>query len=363
LRVCQVIDRLRGGGQERVAAQLAVGLRDYVDLTALAATRSGGDYEGMLAGRDVATFVGTRRSRWDVQTWLAMGRWLRKNQIEVLHTHSPGSLRAAIHLSRLFRLRAPIVSHIQMLPPPGAFRDTAVRWHIASRPDVAWSLVTNEELRDYLVHRCGYDARRVEVLANPVSFAEWDQSAPVHEERDPTVVMLAQWRPQKDHATAISAAARVRDMGIPARWVFVGEEDEELCRAARQQIADEGLADRVSIAGRRTDIPSLLRDADVGVLATRFEGMPVAMVEYAAAGLPSVVSSVEGTRDWIARHDGIIGVPPEDPVALASAVSSLLKDKGRRDALGEIARTQMKAVADLPVVLERVLHVYGRVSS
>lgn len=366
MRVLQVIDHLVGGGQERVAAELAAALVGQVEYSACLATRGGGDYEPMVRDAGAGLFLGGRTSRTDVRSWGRMLRWVRGQRFDVVHVHNPGSLPAMAAFQKVPGVSFKLVMHLQMLTDPAEqHRADTERWHRRHRDAVAAAIVTNSGLRDYLIDDAGYAPEKVHVVVNPVDFAAWDRAAAVPapdpawpDDDRPTVVMVAQWRAQKDHPVALQAARRVKDRGFDARWVFIGTEDPELTGPARATIAALGLQDDVVIAGRRSDVPALLRRADVGVLATHYEGLPVALIEYCAAALPSVVSEVDGTHDQIAPEDGIIGVPEGDVQALADRVSELLADDQRRIELGRRAHESMLRQADTPVVVGQVRAIY-----
>ncbi|GIW56811.1 MAG: hypothetical protein KatS3mg082_3215 [Nitrospiraceae bacterium] len=148
MRVCQVIDRFSGGGQERVAVELARILVGHVGVSAALATRSSGDYELLLRESQVVVFCGNRRHRYDLFGWARIGRWLRRMRFDVVHAHSSGSLMAAVLLKRLFRLRYAVVLHLQMLPAPGtAWRAQAIKMLRYARPAVSFSFTTNPALR------------------------------------------------------------------------------------------------------------------------------------------------------------------------------------------------------------------------
>lgn len=365
MRVCQVIDRLSGGGQERVAVDLARGLLGSVDLSAVLATRAGGDYETVFGDLPVSLFVAVRSRRTDPIAWARIYRWLRRQRFEILHTHSPGSLAAAIRLRRLPGLSYRIVAHLQMLPPQGTpFREFAERWYRSAASEVDAAFVTNDHLRSFLVDTCGYTPTSVRIMMNPVDFSRWQSEKELDVSGSRCqVVMVAQWRKQKDHATAIRAARLVADRGRDVQWVFVGEEDHELTTEARTLIRTLGLGDVVQIAGRRTDIPGLLAESDIGLLATHSEGLPVAVLEYGASGLPSIVTQVEGTEMLIGSEHGVLGIPPRDRVALADAVVELVDDPSARRRLGEAARVSVRARAELGVVTAEVLGVYRGVGA
>jgi glycosyltransferase involved in cell wall biosynthesis len=362
MRVCQVVDRLTGGGQERIAAEVARGIAGCVDLSGVLATRAGGDYESTLEDVPVLLFVVRRRLRRDPLAWARVYRWLRLHQFDILHTHSPGSLAAALKLRRLPGLEYDVVAHLQMLPPQGTrFRDFAERWYRSASSEVGAVLVTNDHLRGFLTDACGYPPSRVSVVMNPVDVSRWRPSANRLPRSECRVVMVAQWRAQKDHLTAIRAARLVADRGRAVHWLFVGEEDRELTGRARTVVRELGLGSLVHILGRRSDVPRLLADSDVGVLTTHFEGLPVTVLEYGASGLPSIVTRVEGTEMLIGPAHGVIGVPPRDPVALADAVVQLADDPSSRQRLGDAAQASVRSRAGLSAVASEIVAIYREV--
>jgi glycosyltransferase involved in cell wall biosynthesis len=98
------------------------------------------------------------------------------------------------------------------------------------------------------------------------------------------------------------------------------------------------LGDRVQLLGYRTDVRDLLAAADLFVLASAFEGLPVSIMEAMSAGLPVVATAVGGVPEAV--EDGVTGllVPPRDAAALADALVSLADDVSHQDADGRRGR-------------------------
>lgn len=356
MKVCQIIDQLKGGGQERIAVEFANQLARRDLHSGLLATRRGGDYaKQVLPAVDLK--IMTRRGRWDLLPWIDALRWLRSKDFDLVHPHSPGSLFWVGIGRLLFGLRYRVIYHLQMLPPPGFWRTTALCLIRIFRGQVSRTFVMNEVLRERLVTRLGYSAERVEVLMNPTDFPQKPPGRTTG--ATVNVVMVAQWRPQKDHLTVIRAAALVKQKGLAVRWSFLGaEEDEPLVQAARQEIARLGVGDCVEICGRRTNVRADLATATVGVLSTHFEGQPVSVIEYCAAALPAVVSVVEGTSQLVSPENGIIGVPQGDEAALAEAVIRIITSADGGRSLGLLAYQYMKQRADADVVFSHVIQAY-----
>ena len=99
-----------------------------------------------------------------------------------------------------------------------------------------------------------------------------------------------------------------------------------------------GVADRVRWLGHRDDVPALLAAADLFVLPSLNEGLPLAAMEAMLAGVPIVATDAGGTGEIV--RDGVTGVlvPPGDPHALSAAIQALLSDRSRAARLAIAAR-------------------------
>jgi glycosyltransferase involved in cell wall biosynthesis len=98
-----------------------------------------------------------------------------------------------------------------------------------------------------------------------------------------------------------------------------------------------GLGERVLLLGRRDDVPRLLAAADLFVLASTYEGYPLAVMEALGAGLPVVATAVGGVVEAVGPDAGVL-VPPSRPDLLAEAITRVAADPGLRAALAAGAR-------------------------
>jgi len=128
----------------------------------------------------------------------------------------------------------------------------------------------------------------------------------------------------KGHPWLIACAPAVVREFPSARFVLAG--DGEQRPRFEEQVAKLALKQNFLFLGRRTDIPKILACCDIAVLPSRAEGLPNAVLEYMAAGLPTVASRVGGNGELI--EDGVTGllVPSEDSAALSDALLALLRD-------------------------------------
>lgn len=144
---------------------------------------------------------------------------------------------------------------------------------------------------------------------------------------------VARMAPIKAHGDLLEAFARIV-AGHPAAHLLLIGDGEERPALEREILARE-LGNRVHPLGWRRDLPAVYGDLDLAVLASRNEGLPVALIEAAAAGVPIVATRVGGVPDLLGGHPAAILVPPGDPEALAAAMSR---------ALGNLSRLRSLAV-------------------
>jgi glycosyltransferase involved in cell wall biosynthesis len=116
-----------------------------------------------------------------------------------------------------------------------------------------------------------------------------------------------------------------------AHLLLVGDfSDKVYCDSVIQRVGELALGEHVSYLGARQDIPAILRACDIGVLGSRSEGLPLALLEYGMAEMATVVTNVGQCPEVVDGGAAGILVPPASSQALADALRSLLISPERR---------------------------------
>ncbi|MGN6446193.1 glycosyltransferase [Amnibacterium sp.] len=153
--------------------------------------------------------------------------------------------------------------------------------------------------------------------------------------------------PRKGVGNAIEALGHLVRRGVDAELVIVGGagdadhlEDEPEIERLQRIVAEQGLQDRVVLAGsiEHDDLPAWYRSADVVVCAPWYEPFGIVPLEAMACGRPVVATRVGGLIDTVVEDSTGLHVPPRDPEALADALEGLLGDPERRRRYGENGR-------------------------
>jgi glycosyltransferase involved in cell wall biosynthesis len=158
------------------------------------------------------------------------------------------------------------------------------------------------------------------------------------------IVGVGRLAEQKDFATLISAVAE-----LPAGTARLRVLGEGPLRASLEaQIATLGLTDAVELVGEVSDVRSQLERADVFALTSRWEGLPLSVLEAMAAGLPVVASSIDGVPEAVVDGETGFLTPPGEPQEVAAVLTRLAAEPELRTRLGQAARRRAEERFSLP---------------
>jgi glycosyltransferase involved in cell wall biosynthesis len=166
---------------------------------------------------------------------------------------------------------------------------------------------------------------------------------------------VANLRATKGYPDLLAAARRVVDRVATARFVAVGRgplEDELL-----EQHARLGLGDRFAFLGFRPDAVRVMSAFDVFCLPSHHEGLPVALMEALALGLPVVATQVGGVAELVTDGVEAVLVAAGEPAALADALVALAQDPARRAAMAHASCTRAEAL-DATAAVRAIEAVY-----
>jgi glycosyltransferase involved in cell wall biosynthesis len=321
-----------------------------------------------LEARKVGLFTESlemRRGVPDPRGLLRLARFVRSWRPDVVHSH----MVHANLLARAVRFLAPVpalVSTIHNINEGGRARMAAYRLTngLVDHMTIVSEAAANRFVEDRIVPE-----RLLRVIPNGVNIDHYRNVPPEIRESlrrlldlTGSFVWLAvgRFETAKDYPNMLRAFARVRERRPEAHLLLVGrgslqEETEVLVR-------ELGLAESVRFLGVRSDIPEVMSAADGYVLSSAWEGMPMVLLEAAAAGLPTVATRVGGNHEVV--RDGETGflVPPSDDAALAEAMLKLMAlPVSERRAMGDAGHHHVRSHYGLGRVAERWEELYREV--
>jgi len=295
------------------------------------------------------------RGPWDVGAVLRIARLIRRERVDVVHTHSSIDGWVGGMGGRLCGVPVVRTRHVSI--PIRRGLNPVYRW-LADR------VITSGEAIRALVIAAGVPPDRVIPMPAGVRIEEFktltggDEMARSLGLSRPVIGSVAMFRGSKGHHVLLEAFSLVRQRHPTARLLLVGDGGR---RAWVESLAKErGLAAAVLFTGFRPDVPALLSAMDCFVLAsTRTEGVPQSLLQAFAAGVPVVASAVGGVPEVV--QDGVTGllVPPEDPPGLARVIEAVLEGREGAAARARTAMALVKERFSQEASISRLLALYA----
>lgn len=361
LTVLTVIDALMTAGAETVATRIALGLDSSRFESIICSTRpSRREHVAAARAQGVEVLELNRRSRLDVWRWQPLVRLLRSGRVDVVHSHKFASNLWGSLLVPGGRLPV-FLAHEHSWSYEGILRRLVDRELIARRARAIVAVSPRDRMRMIELERIPAD----KVVFIPNGIPDWPSGDGARARRElgiePTeqiVGTVCGLRPEKELETALRALGMLAPKRPMLRFVVVGDGPE---RARLEQLADElGVPTRFLGHRPNDQVPDLVAAMDVVVLPSRFEGMPLAMLEWMAAGKAIVASRVGGIPSIVQDEQEALLVPPRDSVAFAQAIARLLDDPSERRRLGKAARRRQRAEFRFEHTLDLLEGLYAR---
>ncbi|CUS77491.1 Glycosyltransferase involved in cell wall bisynthesis [Candidatus Kryptonium thompsonii] len=292
----------------------------------------------------------------DLRAFIPVYKAIKKFKPDIIHAHSSKAGIIARFWSAVLNVK-PVVftAHGWVFTEGKKFWK---RWLLAQVERVA-SIVTtkiicvSEHDRELAIEFKVAPPEKLLVIHNgvdPSLFQNIVKSQP-HNDK-PIVTFVGRLAPPKDLFFLIDVAENIDNAVF---WI-VG--DGELREKVQRYVSKKGLTDRIVLWGERYDIPEIFSKTDIFVLPSRWEGLPLTIIEAMMAGLPVVASNVGGVPELV--EDGVNGflVPPGDIVKFTKALQTLIENETLRKEMGEAGRAKAMKNFSLDKMLSKTVEVY-----
>jgi glycosyltransferase involved in cell wall biosynthesis len=362
LRVALIAGMLRNGGAEKQLAYMAKALHQAGVQVRVYSLTPGGVYEPILQAIGVQVIWIGRRAN-PILRLVALVHMLWSFRPHVIQaTHSYANIYAGI-AGRILKIKS-LGALRSSLPCSNESNGAWGHWSIS----IPTALLVNSQaaMHEVLAARL-VGSRCVYLLPNVIDLADFDQTSPAERSRriakqhNPMVMFVGSLLPIKRldrflHVLAISHGE------VPnLRGIVVGDGPE---RKVMEQLATEVglLPGAVTFLGERSDVPALLRDANMLCMTSDDEGFPNVILEAMAAGLP-VVTTPAGDAGLIVQ-DGVTGyvVPFDDIAGMAARVIQLAQDSDLALQLGAAGRYRVEQMYSFEGLARRLLSIYRSIA-
>ena len=266
-----------------------------------------------------------------------------------------------------------------LLPPPVPAKIKGWSWGsvkgrirrgrpLLGRGLLAWcysaTICVSDAIREALIRNYHFPSHKTVTIHNGVSLSKFERSgtggAAVRKKagigpEEFLLVSVGRLSEQKAVDILLLAMARLARHGVRCKCIIVG--DGPLRKQLSEQSVALGLSNRVLFAGFQEDVRPYLEAANAFVLTSRNEGLPLALLEAMACGLPSVVTNVGGNAEALTnRVEGLI-VPTESADDVADAISYLVTHPSECAEMSRMARARVREAFDVQAAMDKIKDV------
>jgi len=370
-RVFFLTDSFNIGGTETQAVELAMRLDPGKYAVTLGCLRARGPLLERLRGTAIAIEEFYPKGGFDspngIYQMLRLARFLRRGKFQIVHTHDLYTNLIGIPAALI--ARSPIIISSRRDLGHLDWYQTKRRVWLRRLQNRSTVVLTNAgAIRDSLLAEDHFRADKVRVIYNGVDVEKFARETRDRQwlmdgcEDEKWIVLVGNMHSDvKGHPWLIEAAVAVCREFRKVRILLAGD-------GARRtdfegQVAAARLQANFSFLGRRDDVPRILACCDIGVLPSKAEGLPNAVLEYLAAGLPTVASRVGGNAEIV--QQGVTGllVPAQDSVALAESLLQLLRDPARAEEMGRTGRAYVSSNFSFQRMIEKTDELYTELLS
>lgn len=322
-----------------MAVNIANGLLPHVEESFLCCTRQEGILKDQIKTEVKYVFLNKKNSLDPIAIY-RLSKFIKKNKIDIVHTHSTSFFLAG--LLKLTGGKFKLIWHDHY----GESEDLEAReFKILKKLSRYFSgiISVNTALKEWAVKNL--NCKKVIEIKNfvPEFHPSSEPSVGLKgNKKDFRIICVANLRPQKGHFNLLKAFEML-DPDLNVSLHLIGEDPgTQYSASVLEALKDSPVKEKIFFYGIQTEIIPLLCQVKLGVLASRSEGLPLALIEYGMAGIPVVCTDVGLCAEVIGGKGKI--VPPEDPSGLAANILNYLKnpEKAMQDGLSLQRRIEEK---------------------
>ncbi len=356
MRVLQLIDSLEAGGAERVALNFANALAKEIEGSFLCATRA----EGVLV-KSIDNTVGyiyiNKKSTLDIKAIIILNRFIKFNKIDLIHAHSTSYFLATI--IKFLNPKLKLVWHDHY--GESEFLDNRPR-HILQICSLFFShvFVVNSKLKAWAKKHL--KVKSISYLANYAMLRTIPSETKLKGQYGKRVVCMANLRPQKDHLNLLKAFSKVIKKHPDWTLHLIGKNfNDNYSKTIFKFIKSENLEKHIFTYGSCPDTSTILKQCNVGLLSSKSEGLPLALLEYGLLGLPVIATNV-GQCDEVIKdsYNGVL-VSPNNVDELSKAILLYIEDEVLRHDFAVRFNKYIKTKYSKEVVINKVIETYKNI--
>jgi len=331
INVVHVIDSLNIGGAEKTLITIVNNLNKKKYKLYVVTTRSSGNISHLL-DPDVYLISLNRKNRFDLKKLYQFSLFLSKNNINIVHSHNHSSSYFVAICKKIFKGTWIHIMHDHHGPILYDKSKKKLDKILLSKLD--FYIAVSESLYNYGFRELGIKKENCKLIYNSVTIPN-NFSSEI--KKNNLIIHLARFSPEKGQIFAISVAHMLKHKNIDFTWYFVGKfnlKDDYFIKCFNL-IKELGLEENIKVLGQFEDVTEFLKLGVIGVLTSKYEAMPIALLEYMAWGLPVICTKTGEMEKIITLSGGGFVVDYNDEEKFADSIELLFSNKEKRLIFGQ----------------------------
>lgn len=331
MRIHHILNEFNTGGAEMLVVALAAAqMRAGHEVVVHALSKEGPVSDALMkAGVPFKTHL----ARHPVHRIWQVAQEIRRARPDVMHCHNIAPTIVGASAARLAGVPVSVVTRHSPSTHDNRERKFWLAMKLCSKVIACSELVRREIAADSFA-----DAQKITFIANGAGEPDFEPGGePLAAKSGLRLITVGRLVWEKDYTGLIRAFAIAR-RSIPSLELWIIGDGPERAKIS-SAMQEENVGDAVKMLGMRKNVGHFLRQADIFIMSSVSEGLPVSQLEAMAVGLPMIVTDAGGMPDVIQESNAGVVAPRSNPEALANAIVSMAQDPSKLQKLGALARS------------------------
>lgn len=354
MKVLQIIPMFKLAGAETMCENLCKALRNQgCDVVAVSLYTEHTPITDRLENAGIKVVYLGKKKGFDFSTFVKLYQLMKKERPEVVHTHIYAA-RYALPVAAFCGIPKKIHTVHNIAQQEQAKAGKIVNKFMFKHCGVI-PVALSEEVKKTVEEVYELPSEQIPVIFNGVDLSNCKVKEDYTKKSEFKIVHIGRFMDVKNHAMILKTFAMFSKRHADAKLQLIG--DGELRKDMVQLAQELGVENFVEFAGLQSNVYPWLHDADIFVLPSKFEGMPMTLIEAMGTGLPIIASAVGGVPDMLTDGESAILIKPESEQLLAS-LEMLYYDESIRRVLGQKALQRSLAFSS-ETMAQRYIEIYG----
>ncbi|WP_264535022.1 glycosyltransferase [Flavobacterium sp. N1736] len=354
MRIVQIIDSLDAGGAERMAVNYANALAKKIAFSGLIATRKEGSLKDQINSNVSYLFLEKKNSV-DFQAVFRLRKYIKKNQIDIIHAHS-----SSFFIAVLVKLTLPGIKITWHDHYGTREKETKEKNRVLIYLSAFFSaiFVVNLQLQEW--SKKNMHCSRVIFIPNFItSKAETEQLTNLKGNAGKRIVFLANLKNPKNHILILKAFTELKLNESGWTLHLIGKDYfDNYSNEIKKHITSYSLENAIHLYGAKNDVRYILSQASVGVLASTQEGFPVTLLEYGLENLAVISTNVGYCSSIIQNEVNGLLFDPLSYLEVKSQLKKITDDDSLRKTLGDNFKQSVEQHYSEEIVIEKLISAY-----